>query len=114
MHTRRLASTATALAGVVTLVSSVSPNAPGREQRLATLVPPGAQVAAHVVGAIGGLAVLWLALGMWRGRRSAVQAAATVLAALAVVHAVKGLDYEEAGIALAVALALRAAIRTAR
>jgi lysyl-tRNA synthetase, class II len=114
MDVRRPASIATALAGVVTVVSSVTADEPDRQQLLARSVPPGAQLAAHVAGVIGGLAVVWLATRMWRGQRRAARAAATVLGALAVVQVVKGLDYEEAGIALAVAVALRVAIRTAR
>lgn len=106
VRTRRLAALATALAGVVTLASSLSPNAPARQHLLEAFEPGPAQLTAHVIGALGGLATLWLALGVLHGRRSAGRAAIAVLGVLALVHAAKGLDYEEALLGLAVAVAL--------
>lgn len=111
---RRLAALATALAGVVTLASSLSANAPARQRALEAFEPGAAQAAAHAVGAVGGLAVLWLALGVLHGRRSAARAAIAVLGVLVIVHAAKGLDYEEALLALAIALALQRALRAGR
>src|SRR5206468_1898520 len=102
--TRRLAALATALAGIVTLASSLSANEPGRQALLDPLEPGSAQAAAHAIGAVGGLVTLWLALGVLRGRRPAARAAVAVLGMLAVVHIAKGLDYEEAAIALVLAL----------
>lgn len=104
---RRLAALATALVGAVTLVSSVSPNAPARQRLLEAIEPGAAQAVAHVAGVLGGLAALWLALGVLHGRRSAGRAAIVVLGLLAVVHAAKGLDYEEALLGLAIAFALQ-------
>jgi lysyl-tRNA synthetase class 2 len=104
--TRRLAGLATALAGVVTLVSSLSANAPGRQLFLEAFEPGSAQAAAHALGVVGGVLTLCLAAGVWRGRRSAARAAVVVLCVLAAVHIAKGLDYEEALIALVVAFAL--------
>jgi lysyl-tRNA synthetase, class II len=109
--TRRLAALATALAGVVTLASSLSPNAPGRSRLLARLDPDAAQTAAHAVGVAGGLATLALALGVLQGRRRAGRAAMVVLGVLAIVHLVKGLDYEEALLGLAVAFGLERLLR---
>jgi lysyl-tRNA synthetase, class II len=111
--TRRLAALATALAGVVTLTSSLSANEPGRQALLEAIEPGSAQSAAHALGAIGGLLTLWLAVGVLRGRRPTARAAAVVLGVLAVVHLAKGLDYEEAAIALVLALALHRGIEQA-
>src|SRR5438876_4978372 len=108
--TRRLAALATALAGVVTLVSSLSANEPGRQAFLEAFEPGSAQSAAHALGAIGGLLTLWLAVGVLRGRRPAARASVVVLGVLVVVHLAKGLDYEEALIALILALALHRGI----
>jgi lysyl-tRNA synthetase, class II len=105
-RTRQLAALATALAGIATLASSLSPNAPARDRLLEAFEPSTAQAVAHVLGAAGGLVTLWLALGVLQGRRSTGRAAIVVLGVLAVVHAAKGLDYEEALLGLAVALAL--------
>lgn len=104
--TRRLAALATALAGIVTLASSLSANAPSRQLWLEAFEPSTARSAAHALGAIGGLLTLWLAVGVLRGRRPAARAAVVVLGVLAVVHLAKGLDYEEALIALVLAMAL--------
>src|SRR4051794_34255307 len=109
--TRRLAALATALAGVVTLASSLSPNEPGRQALLEALEPGSAQAAAHAIGAIGGLLTLWLSIGVLHGRRPAARATVVVLGVLAVVHVAKGLDYEEALIALVLALALHRGIQ---
>src|SRR5919202_3238084 len=109
--TRRLAALATALAGAVTLVSSLSPNAPTRSRLLEGIEPDAAQAAAHAVGVVGGLATLALGLGVLQGRRRAGRVAVVVLGVLAIVHMVKGLDYEEALLGLAVAFGLDRVLR---
>src|SRR3954451_22988361 len=106
-RTRNLAALATALAGLATLASSLSPNAPARQRLLEALEPGGAQAAAHMLGAVAGLALIWLALRGWEGRGPAGRAAVVVLLMLVSVHAAKGLDYEEALLGIAVALGLR-------
>jgi lysyl-tRNA synthetase class 2 len=111
---RALAALATALAGVVSLVSSLSPNAPARERLLERLEPGSAQAAAHGLGVLGGLVLIRLAIGLLQGRCRAGRAAVVVLAVLAVVHAAKGLDGEEAAIVLVLALLLGPALRTLR
>jgi lysyl-tRNA synthetase class 2 len=111
--TRRLAALATALAGVVTLASSLSANEPGRQAVLEAFEPGSAQAVAHAIGTIGGLLTLSLAFGVLHGRRSAARAAVVVLGLLVVVHLAKGLDYEEALIALVLALALHRGIEQA-
>jgi lysyl-tRNA synthetase, class II len=111
---RALAALATALAGVVSLVSSLSPDAPARARLLERLEPGSAQSVAHGLGVLGGLVLIRLALGLLQGRCRAGRAAVAVLAVLVVVHAAKGLDYEEAGIVLVLALLLGPALRTLR
>jgi lysyl-tRNA synthetase class 2 len=110
-RTRRLAALATALAGLVTIASSLSPNAPARSRLLEGIEPDAAQAAAHAVGVAGGFATVALALGVLHGRRRASRAAMVVLGVLAIVHLVKGLDYEEALLGLAVALGLHRMVR---
>jgi lysyl-tRNA synthetase, class II len=108
--TRNLVALATALAGLATLASSLSPNEPGRQRLLEALEPGVAQAAAHAIGAIGGVVVIALAFGVRHGRRSSARAAVVVLVLLATVHAAKGLDYEEALLGLAVAFGLHRAL----
>jgi lysyl-tRNA synthetase, class II len=108
---RRLAALATALAGLITLISSLSPDAPARRRLLEGLEPHAAQAAAHAAGVLGGLVLLWLSAGVLQGRRSWTRAALAVLGTLAVVHTIKGLDYEEAVLGLAVAFGLHRSLR---
>src|SRR3954454_20729103 len=110
--TRNLAALATALAGLATIASSLSPNAPARQRLLEALEPSAAQAAAHAMGLLGGIAGVWLAGGVGGSRRprSAGRAAVVVLVLLATVHTAKGLDYEEALLGLAVAFALQRAL----
>lgn len=109
-HVRRLTALATALAGLATIASSLSPDLPARQRILEAVEPGAAQSVAHAVGLLGGVTTLWLAVGVLRGRQPAVRAAIVLLVVLALVHAVKGLDYEEALLGLAVAVALRRAL----
>ena len=60
---RRLAALATALVGVVTLVSSLSPTLPARERLLEALEPGSAQAVAHAIGVAGGILV-WAAVAL--------------------------------------------------
>ncbi|MGZ6707977.1 MAG: phosphatidylglycerol lysyltransferase domain-containing protein [Solirubrobacteraceae bacterium] len=104
---------ATALAAVLTLASSLSPNAPARQRLLERVEPGSAQSAVHAAGVVGGLALLVVSLGVLRGRRRSAHAAVAVLCVLAIVHAAKGLDYEEALVALGLAVLLRVGLRAA-
>jgi lysyl-tRNA synthetase, class II len=108
---RTIASTATALAALVSLISSLSMNLPARQRLLEALEPPGVATAAHVIGVVTAMALLCLSWGVLRGRRRASRAAVAVLGALVIVHAAKGLDYEEALIALGAAAVLAAGLR---
>lgn len=55
---------------------------------------------------IAGFALLVVARALWRGKRAAWALAIALLIGAAVLHLVKGLDWEEASVALALALAL--------
>jgi lysyl-tRNA synthetase class 2 len=104
---------ATAAAGVLTLASSLLPTVPWRERVLESIEPGSAQHLAHAAGLLGGLALLVLAISILRGRRRPIHAAIVLLGVVAVVHLAKGLDYEEAAIALGIAAVLRLGVRAA-
>src|SRR6201995_5112858 len=110
---RLLAGSATALVGIATTASSLSPDVPARRRALEAFEPAGAHTVAHALGAAGGLVVVGLAVGVLAGRRSSVRAAAVALGLLAVVHVAKGLDFDEAALGLAVAAGLRRLLRDA-
>ena len=104
---------ATAVAGLLALSSSLSPSVPWRSRLLETLEPGGAQAAAHAAGVAGAVALLALSRGVLNGRRHAGHVAVVVLGVLAAVHLAKGLDYEEAALAVGLALLLRSGVRAA-
>src|SRR5690242_2527215 len=103
---RLAAAVAVALAGLLTVASAITPNLPWRQQMLVTLEPGPAIALGHVLAAAAGLALTWLAWGLLRGKRRAANATMALLCASALLHAAKGLDYEEAGLALWLALLL--------
>jgi lysyl-tRNA synthetase class 2 len=103
----------TAFAAILTLSSSLSPNVQSRERLLEGFEPATAQAAAHAAGVAGAIVLLALSWGVMRGRRRASHAAVAVLGVLAGVHAVKGLDYEEALIGISLAIVLHLGMRAA-
>src|SRR5947209_937606 len=96
---RWVASFATALAGLLSLMSALTPDVPWRHALLLRVEPGSAISFEHVLAAAGGVALMLLGWGMLRGRRRAASAAIVALVALALVHTAKGLDYEEGGVA---------------
>ena len=89
------------LVGVVTVVSALIPAVRGRTELLAGLVPAVFPAAATTGAAAVGLVLITLSGGLRRGKFRA-WLLATVLTAISVVlHLVKGLDVEEAVLAVA-------------
>ncbi|MHB8672034.1 MAG: bifunctional lysylphosphatidylglycerol flippase/synthetase MprF, partial [Acidimicrobiales bacterium] len=102
---RRIGAALIATAGVINLVSALTPPLRHRLHTLEDLVPlPLAvpQFAAALV-ALSGLGLLLVARGVRRGQRHAWQIAIAVLTVSAALHLVKGLDPEESLITLGVA-----------
>ena len=99
---------ATVLAGGLSVGSAITSDVPWRAQFLLEVEPSAARGLGHVLAAAGGVGLIYLGWGIIRGRRRAGQVASIVLVALAVVHAVKGLDYEESAVALTLAVLLQA------
>src|SRR3954451_15661372 len=109
---RRIAAAATALVGALSLLSAVTPDVPWRRHLLVAVEPGPVMALGHVLATLCGIALIYVGWGILRGRRRAVDVAIVVLAALALLHAAKGLDYEESGLALALAALLYAARRS--
>src|SRR3989440_5178722 len=105
---------ATVLAGGLSVGSAITSDVPWRAQFLLEVEPSAARGLGHVLAAAGGVGLIYLGWGIIRGRRRAAQVASIVLVALAVVHAVKGLDYEESAVALTLAVLLQANRRAFR
>ena len=97
---------ATAVAGALSTVSALTPDVPWRRHLLLAVEPGSAITLEHVLAALGGASLVYLGWGIVRARRRAADVAIAALLVLAVLNAAKGLDYEEAGVTLALAAAL--------
>ncbi len=91
------------MAGVINLVSALTPPENNRIHDLTSFMPLAVAQAAHALVAAGGLALLLLAGGIRRGHRLAWQAALALLFLSAALHIAKGVDVEETLVALAAA-----------
>jgi len=100
---RRVAGTATAAAGLLSIFSALTPDVAWRQQLLTNVEPGSAIALGHVLAAAAGAGLVGLGWGMLRGKRRAADAAAVVLCLSALLHALKGLDYEESVVALGLA-----------
>ncbi len=89
--------------GVVNIVSALTPQYRGRFEVVAEAFTPEVAHLARGATALLGVALLFLGRGIARHRRLAYRAALALLAVSAFTHVVKGLDFEEAVIALGVA-----------
>jgi len=95
-----------ALLGVVSVVSALVPAWRSRLELLATVVPAVAPAAATAGAAAVGVLLVVLARALRRGVRRAWWAAVWLVGASVVLHLLKGLDVEEASLAVAVLILL--------
>ena len=93
---RRLSAGAIALAGLIDVVSAVTPPVRQRLDVLRRFLPLVVPQAAAVLVAVIGVALLLLASGVRRGQRRAWRAAVVLLLVSTVLHLLKGVDVEEA------------------
>jgi lysyl-tRNA synthetase class 2 len=111
---RVAAALATATVGALSVLSAVTPNVPDRQHLLLAVEPGPVMALGHVLASVAGLGLVYVGWGILRGRRRAANVAIAVLVALALLHAAKGLDYEESAVALGLAALLYAARRSCR
>ncbi len=93
-------------AGVLSIVSALTPAAADRLDLVHGVLPPGVPAAARTFVLALGLGLIWLSRGLARRKRRAWYLAVVVVAASAVAHLVKGLDFEESTVHLALLVAL--------
>jgi lysyl-tRNA synthetase class 2 len=98
---RRRAAAVLAAAGLINLVSAVTPPVRNRLGELLGFVPLTIPQAATAGVALAGLALLMLSLGVRRGQRPAWVLALSLVSLSALLHILKGFDVEEATILLA-------------
>jgi lysylphosphatidylglycerol synthetase-like protein (DUF2156 family) len=102
-RTRRIAAATLAIAGVLDLVSALTPPMRDRLHLLLQIVPLAVPQAAASLVALIGVALLVLARGVRTGQQRAWRCSLALLIGSAVLHLVKGADYEDALVALALA-----------
>ena len=90
----------TGLFGLLTLISALAPAQRDRVHDLSLVIPEPASATATAAAAAGGVLLLQLARGLRRRKRRAWRAAVAVDALLVALHVLKGLDVEEATLAL--------------
>lgn len=95
-----------ALAGIIDILSAVTPEITERLFRVERFVPSAVPRVASAGVAAAGVVLLLVARGLARRKRRAWQIAACLLAVSSLLHLVKGLDYEEATITWLLALVL--------
>jgi len=111
---RRISAGVLLVAGLIDIVSAVTPPIRGRLQFVDTIFPLAVPQIATVLVAISGLALMLLARGVRKGQRLAWQVSVIVLGASAVLHLIKAADFEEGIIALLSAAYLAAHRRSFR
>ncbi|MCB0065276.1 MAG: lysylphosphatidylglycerol synthetase family protein, partial [Caldilineaceae bacterium] len=97
---------ATALMGGINILSGVLPGFMDRVRLLATYSPLEVRHGGRMTAVLAGFALILLARGLWRRKETAWWLALVLLVLSAGAHLLKGLDYEEAILAAALAITL--------
>ncbi len=100
----RLLALLTGLMGLVNLLSATTPSLRERVVLLQEWLPLALRFGSHLAAALSGFALLLLARGLWRRKRTAWSLTLALLIVSAFSHLLKGLDYEEAALAVGLAL----------
>jgi lysyl-tRNA synthetase, class II len=95
-----------AAAGLVGIVSALTPEFADRYDIVHGVLPPGLPAAARILALAFGIALIWLARGLTLRKRRAWQLAVVVVALSAAAHLAKGLDVEEAAVSVLLLFAL--------
>jgi phosphatidylglycerol lysyltransferase len=80
--------------GVVNVLSAITPSLAERIRVVERALPLLVRQGSHLAAVLAGFALLLLAGGLWRRKRTAWALTVIVLAVSFVSHLVKGLDYE--------------------
>lgn len=102
----RVAAVLTAIMGIVNMVSAATPGLRSRVRWLAGISPLEVRFGSHLTAVLLGFALVVLAYGLWRHKHTAWLLTLAVLLGSTAAHLLKGLDFEEASLALALAIYL--------
>jgi lysyl-tRNA synthetase, class II len=95
-----------ALVGAIGVASALTPEMADRLRLVRGVLPPGIPAAARVGALAFGIVLIWLSRSLARRRRRAWQLAVAAVVVSAILHLVKGLDFEEAIVSLVLLAAL--------
>lgn len=99
---RRWSATFIGVAGLLDIVSALTPPLAGRIHVVTRLVPLAVPETAAALVALGGVALLALARGVRRGQRHAWAVACVLIAGTVALHVLKGGDLDESAVAVAI------------
>ena len=102
----RISSTLTILMGFVNLISAVQPALLDRLIIIEKIIPLEVRHGSRVTSALAGFALLLLAGSLWRRKHVAWILTISLLIISLVTHLLKGLDFEEASLSLALSILL--------
>lgn len=100
-RTVRVAAAGALTVAVVNILSAITPNLSSRIQDLGKGLPLQVHYG-HLAASLAGVALIYVAKGLYDRKRTAWWLALVILGASTVSHMVKGLDFEEALVAIAV------------
>lgn len=101
-----LVALATAVMGLINVLSGAMPSLAERVRLIAEVSPLAVRHGGHMTAVLTGFALLLLARGLWRRKETAWWLTLALLVLSAIVHLLKGLDYEEALLAIGLAITL--------
>ena len=93
-------------AGLLSIVSALTPEMADRLRLVQGVLPPGVPAAARTLVLALGFGTIWLSRGLARRKRRAWVLAVALVSASAIAHLAQGLDVEEAAVHLALLVAL--------
>jgi lysyl-tRNA synthetase, class II len=102
----RIAALLTFLAGIVSVISAITPAYRGRLHNVRHLLGPGVPATAAGSTAAFGIALMLLSFGLRRRQRRAWIAALVLAVIITILHLAKGLDIEEASLCIALVVLL--------
>ena len=94
------------LAGAIGIASALTPEMADRSRLVRGVLPPGVPDAARMLALAFGILLIWLSLGLARRKYRAWKLGVALVIGSAVLHLVKGLDFEETLVSLMLLAAL--------
>jgi phosphatidylglycerol lysyltransferase len=102
----RVTALATAFMGLINITSAVQPALQNRIAIINAYLPLEVRHGGRIVSALAGFALILIAGNLWRRKRTAWLVAVLLLAVTFLSHLIKGLDFEEASVSIALLILL--------